>query len=120
MLQFAWRIPCSVSEWVMPNNQIKEPNLSTATASTIPLETSTSCNNQATQAKPTYKSVPNGHKVLSEGKYYKLIADLEAVLLEISTDGVGFNTPDGKISSSTLENWAGHLRDALEALSKAQ
>jgi hypothetical protein len=94
--------------------------LSTATAMTIPAATSISCNPQAAPAKTIYKSVPNHHKVLSEGKYYKLISDLETVLLEISTDGVGFNAPDGRISSSTLENWAGRLRDALETLSKAQ
>ena len=89
------------------------------TAITIPVSTSNS-HSQVTPAKTTYKSVPNNHKVLSEGRYHQVISDLETVLLEISTDGVGFNTPDGKISSSTLENWAKHLRDALEALSKAQ
>ena len=92
--------------------------MSTATAITIPV--ATSFVTQPGPAKTTYKSVPNNHKVLSEGKYYKLISDLETVLLEISTDGVGFNAPDGRISSSTLENWAGRLRDALETLSKAQ
>jgi len=77
-------------------------------------------NKQAAPAKKALKSVPENYKVLSEVKYHKLISDLEAVLLEISTDGVGFNTPDGKISPSTLKNWAEHLRDALETLSKAQ
>jgi hypothetical protein len=67
-----------------------------------------------------YKSVPENYKVLSEIKYHKLISDLEAVLLDISTDGVGFNTPDGKISPSTLKRWADYLRDALETLTKAQ
>ena len=94
--------------------------MNTATTITIPVATPTSLNHQIAPAKTTYKSVPNNHKVLSEGKYYKLISDLETVLLEISTDGVGFNAPDGRISSSTLENWAGRLRDALETLSKAQ
>lgn len=66
-----------------------------------------------------YKSVPENYKVLSESKYHKVIADLEAVLLDISTDGIGFNTPDGKISTATLKSWADYLRDALETLTKA-
>lgn len=74
----------------------------------------------AGRAKKKYKSVPESSKVLPEVKYHKVISDLEAVLLEISTDGVGFNAPDGKISQSTLKKWAEHLRDALETLSKAQ
>jgi hypothetical protein len=56
---------------------------------------------------------------LPETKYHEVISNLETVLLEISTDGVGFNTPDGKISSSTLKNWADRLRDTLQILSKA-
>ena len=66
-----------------------------------------------------YKSVPENYKVLSDTKYHKVISDLEAVLLGISTDGVGFNTLDGKISASTLKSWADYLRDALETLTKA-
>lgn len=89
---------------------------------TTPVATSTAGNNsqETVPAKRAYKSVPDNHKVLSEAKYHKLISDLETVLLEISTDGIGFNTPDGRISASTLKNWAEHLRDALETLSKAQ
>jgi hypothetical protein len=97
--------------------------LSTGYATTIPVATLTAYNNnnkQAAPAKSVYKSVPDNYKVLSEAKYHKLILDLETVLLEISTDGIGFNTPDGRISVSTLKNWAEHLRDALETLSKAQ
>jgi len=71
-------------------------------------------------AKKSYKSVPENYKVLSEIKYHKVVANLEAILLDISTDGVGINTPDGKISESRLKNWAESLRDALESLSKAQ
>ena len=71
-------------------------------------------------AKKSYKSVPENYKVLSEIKYHMIVANLEAILLDISTDGVGINTPDGKISQSTLKNWAESLRDALECLSKAQ
>jgi len=70
-------------------------------------------------SRKSYKSVSENSKVLSEAKYHRVISDLEAVLLDISTDGVGFNTPDGKISASTLKRWAEHLRDALETLSKA-
>jgi hypothetical protein len=81
---------------------------------------STSCIHEAAPAKKAYKSVPESHKALPEAKYLKVISDLETVLLEISTDGVGFNTPDGRISASTLKSWAEHLRDALETLSKAQ
>lgn len=71
-------------------------------------------------AKKNYKSVPENYRVLSETKYHKVVADLEAILLEISTDGVGINAPDGKISEQTLKSWAESLRHALETLSKAQ
>ena len=75
--------------------------------------------NHAAAPKRSYKSVPENYKALSECKYHRVIADLEAVLLDISTDGVGLNTPDGNISASTLNNWAERLRDALETLSNA-
>ena len=67
-----------------------------------------------------YKSVPGNWKALSENNFRRVIADLEAVLFDISADGVGINTPDGKISASTLNRWAEHLRNALETLSKGQ
>jgi hypothetical protein len=76
--------------------------------------------NHPAPAKPKFKSVPETHKVLSESKYRRVIWDLESVLLDISTDGIGINTPDGNISPSTLNSWAEQLRDALETLSKAQ
>ena len=71
-------------------------------------------------AKKNYKSVPEHYKVLSDTKYHKVVADLETILLDISTDGVGINTPDGRISAWTLKSWAQSLRSALETLSKAQ
>jgi len=74
----------------------------------------------AAPVKKTYKSVPESCKVLSEAKYHKVVSDLESILLDISTDGVGINTPDGKISPLTLKSWAEYLRNALETLSKAQ
>jgi hypothetical protein len=40
--------------------------------------------------------------------------------LDISTDGVGVNAAYGRISESSLKNWAESLRNALETLSKAQ
>lgn len=80
----------------------------------------TSVSQQNAPGKKTYKSVPENYKVLTDTKYHKVVADLEAILLDISTDGVGINTPDGKISESTLKNWAESLRNALETLSKAQ
>lgn len=80
----------------------------------------TSCNKEAGPTKKAYKSVPETSRVLSEGKYHKVVSDLEAILLDISTDGIGINTPDGKISPSTLKSWAETLRNALETLSKAQ
>ena len=70
--------------------------------------------------KRAFKSVPDNYRVLSEGKYHKVVEDLEAILLDISTDGVGINTPDGRISAATLQSWAESLRNALETLSKAQ
>ena len=92
--------------------------MNTGLTVTTPLAT-TSCNKETAPPKK-YKSVPENYKVLSETKYHKVISDLEAVLLDISTDGVGFNTLDGKISTSTLKSWADYLRDALETLTKAQ
>ena len=80
----------------------------------------TSDNKKAAPAKTRYKSVPESYKALSETKYRKVVSDLESVLLDISTDGIGINTPDGKISASRLNSWAEHLRDALETLSKGQ
>ena len=75
---------------------------------------------ESAPAKKAYKSVPENYRVLSDAKYHKIVADLEAILLDISTDGVGINTPDGKISPETLKQWAESLRNALETLSKAQ
>lgn len=77
------------------------------------------CNKDSATIKKNYKSVPEHYKVLSDTKYHKVVADLETILLDISTDGVGINTPDGRISASTLKGWAGTLRNALETLSKA-
>lgn len=85
-----------------------------------PLSVTTSASQANSPAKKNYKSVPKKYKVLSENKYHKIVGDLEAILLDISTDGVGINTPDGKISESTLKSWAQSLRNALETLSKAQ
>jgi len=92
-----------------------------STTISIPLSAAVFSNSgQAASVKKSYKSVPENYKVISEIKYHKIVADLEAILLDISTDGVGINTPDGKISQTTLKNWAESLRDALESLSKAQ
>ena len=90
------------------------------TSSLTPLAVASAISQQNGAAKKSYKSVPANYKVLSENKYHSVIADLEAILLDISTDGIGINTPDGKISESTLKNWAETLRNALETLSKAQ
>jgi hypothetical protein len=65
-----------------------------------------------------FKTVPESWKALSETTYRQTIANLESVLFEISVDGVGINTPDGRISAATLNRWAEHLRNALGALSK--
>jgi hypothetical protein len=87
---------------------------------TTPRSAAPSGSEQNGSAKKNYKSVPENCRVLSDSKYHKVVADLEAILLDISTDGVGINTPDGKISASSLKNWAAALRNALETLSKAQ
>ena len=93
--------------------------MNTAIASLTTLATTPGSKDTA-RSKTAYKSVPENYKVLSDGKYHKVVFDLEAVLLDISTDGVGINTPDGRISESTLKRWAESLRNALETLSKAQ
>ena len=80
----------------------------------------TSAYPEAPASKRVYKSVPENYRVLSETKYHKIVADLENILLDISTDGIGINMPDGRISVSTLKSWAETLRNALQTLSKAQ
>jgi hypothetical protein len=94
--------------------------LDTAAALTTTSLARPSASKETAPAKKPYKSVPETHRVLSEAKFHKVVSDLEAILLDISTDGVGINTPDGRISASTLKNWAESLRNALETLSKAQ
>ena len=79
-----------------------------------------SSSKEAASDKKTYKSVPASYRVLSDSKYHKVVADLEGILLDISTDGIGINTPDGRISPATLQSWAASLRNVLETLSKAQ
>ncbi len=51
------------------------------------------------RCRKTTKSYPTANTTRS-------LPTLEAILLDISTDGVGINTPDGKISASSLKNWA--------------
>ena len=93
--------------------------MNTEVTLSTPLPT-TSYARETAPLKKSYKSVPESYRVLSDGKYHKVVADLEAILLDISTDGIGINTPDGKISPATLKSWAETLRNALETLSKAQ
>ena len=87
---------------------------SLTTSLTIP-----SRSNEGAPAKKTYKSVPENYRAFSKAQYQKVVSDLETILLDISTDGVGINTPDGRISATTLKRWAESLRNALETLSKA-
>lgn len=87
------------------------PSLSTSL--TIP-----SCSKEGAPKK-TYKSVPENYRAFSKAQYQKVVSDLETILLDISTDGVGINTPDGRISATTLKRWAESLRNALQTLSKA-
>jgi hypothetical protein len=63
-----------------------------------------------------YKSVPQAWTTLPEGKFRQVINHLESVLLEISTDGNNVNILDGRVSVTTLNRWADHLRSALKAL----
>jgi hypothetical protein len=72
-------------------------------------------NNKA-EAPKKYKSVPENWKTLPEAKFRQVISDLEAVLFDISADGVRMNSPDGRIPESALNRWAEHLRAALKAL----
>lgn len=67
-----------------------------------------------------YKSVPQNWKALPETKFRKIIAHIESVLFEISTDGANVNCLEGKTPPSTLNHWADHLRDALKALTLGQ
>jgi hypothetical protein len=70
------------------------------------------------KAAPTkkYKSVPENWKTLPEHKFRQVISDLEAVLFDISVDGIRANSPDGRIPEAALNRWADHLRAALKAL----
>jgi hypothetical protein len=103
------------------NNHGNQRSINLNTTISDPPSVAISSNSrQNSSVKKSYKSVPENYKVISEIKYHKIVADLEAILLDISTDGIGINTPDGKISESSLKNWAESLRDALQSLSKAQ
>ena len=53
-----------------------------------------------------YNSVPEKYKALSEAKS-ESCSDLELVLLDISADGIKVNTPDERISASTLKRLGG-------------
>ena len=96
----------------------RNPHLNTE----LPVATHAMITSDKTKARSPkkYKSVPESWKALSETTFRHAISDLESVLFDISADGVGINTPDGKISATTLNRWAEHLRNALEALSKGQ
>ncbi len=86
-----------------------------------PLDSSStvlSYNKNLASPKKAYKSIPENWKALSEMNYQKVISDLESILLEISTDGVHLNSPDGNVGAPVLSHWADVLRDALQALSK--
>jgi len=52
----------------------------------------TSDNRITAPLRKRYKSVPESWKALSETKFRKVISDLESVLFDISTDGIGINT----------------------------
>jgi hypothetical protein len=93
--------------------------LNTATATALRLDP-VSDTKLSAPPKPRYKSIPESYKALSETKFRRVVSDLESVLLDISADGIGVNTPDGRISTATLNSWAEQLRDALETLSKGQ
>ena len=67
-------------------------------------------------APKKYKTVPENWKTIPDAKFRQVISDLEAVLFDISADGVRMNSPDGRIPESALNRWAGHLRAALKAL----
>jgi hypothetical protein len=69
--------------------------------------------------KPKYKSIPESWKAIPSGRFRKIIGDIEAVLLEISVDGKVTSNPfDWKPTIPTLYAWAGHLRSALNELTK--
>jgi hypothetical protein len=63
-----------------------------------------------------YKSVPQSWKALPESKFRQVIAHVEAVLFEISTDGSSVNILERNVNPQTLNRWADHLRQALKTL----
>jgi hypothetical protein len=67
-----------------------------------------------------YKSVPQSWKALPESKFRQVIAHVEAVLFEISTDGSSVNLLEGSVNAQTLNRWADHLRQALKTLTLGQ
>jgi hypothetical protein len=67
-----------------------------------------------------YKSVPQSWKALPESKFRQVIAHVEAVLFEISTDGSSVNILEGNVNVQMLNRWADHLRQALKMLTLGQ
>jgi hypothetical protein len=69
--------------------------------------------------KPRFKNVPENWNAIPAERFRKIIAEIEAVLLEISTDGKVTSNPfDWKPTIPTLHAWADHLRSALKELTK--
>jgi hypothetical protein len=71
------------------------------------------------RAKQRAKTVPADWKTLPEKRFRQVITHIEAVLLDISTDGrVDTNPFDRTQIIPTLNRWAEHLRMALRELTK--
>jgi hypothetical protein len=69
--------------------------------------------------RPRFKNVPENWKAIPADRFRRIIAEIEAVLLEISTDGKVTSNPfDWKPTIPTLHTWANHLRSALKELTK--
>jgi hypothetical protein len=66
-----------------------------------------------------YKSIPENWKVIPPTRLAAAIANIEAVLLEISPDGsLNGNPFDWKPTIPALTRWTQHLRTALQQLTK--
>lgn len=69
--------------------------------------------------KRRFKNIPEDWKAIPADRFRKVIGEIEAVLLEISTDGKVTSNPfDWKPTIPTLHAWASHLRSALKELTK--
>jgi hypothetical protein len=106
--------PALDTNTVTPDQEDAPPRVSSNTAAYSNAEVK-----RVAREKPRFKNVPENWKAIPAERFRKIIGEIEAVLLEISTDGKVTSNPfDWKPTIPTLHTWANHLRSALKELTK--